>query len=168
MTEPPTVRRRRLDQPEEQSVGRGCLVAGAVLGVIVGALVAFFGYPWVLRTFFAEEVVAPGGVFEGDAKVLRLLRYERDEESRVLNVWLSVRTNKTWRPGPENFYLSVRGERHPVEALPPDPALPETTLEFQLGQERTLLLRFPLPNPDAVPEAVRLAEPSIRFELPPP
>ncbi|MCS7294998.1 MAG: hypothetical protein RMK15_07265 [Chloroflexota bacterium] len=168
MTGSPNVRRRRLDQAEQEPVGKGCLVAGAVLGVLVGAVLAFFGYPWVLRTFFAEEVVAPGGVYEGDAKVLRLLGYEFDPETRILEVRLSVRTNKTWRPSPDNFYVDVRGERHPVQALPPDPALPDTSLRFQLGEERTLLLRFRLPARDAVPEAIRLADPSVRFELSPP
>lgn len=168
MTSSPAVRRRRLDQPEQEPVGKGCLVAGAVLGILAGALLAFFGYPWVLRTFFAEEVVAPGGVYEGDAKILRLLGYDFDPDTRILEVRLSVRTNKTWRPKAENFFVDVRGERHPVEALPPDPAIPETSLQFPLGQERTLLLRFRLPKRDSVPEAIRLADPSVRFELNPP
>lgn len=161
----PTLRRRRLDQPAQEPVGRGCLVAGAVLGVVVGALLAFFGYPWVLRTFFAEEVVAPGAVFEGEGKVIRLLDSRVDVEERLVEVRLAVRTNSTWRPAPDSFYLDFSGERHPVPALPPDPSLPETSLRFELGRERVLLLRFRLPRPDAVPEAVRLTNPSVRFEL---
>lgn len=132
---------------------------------MAGALLAFFGYPWVLRTFFAEEVVPPGGTYTGDAKVIRVLDVRTLPGDRIVEVRLSVRTNKTWRPGPENFYLDVEGHRHPLEALPPVPELPETSLEFELGAERTLLLRFRIPEEDAVPEALRLAEPSVRFEL---
>ncbi len=136
-----------------------------MLGIVAGALLAFFGYPWVLKTFFAEQVVPPGGTYTGDAKVIRVLDVRAVPEERILEIRLSVRTNKTWRPGPENFYLDIRGERHPLEALPPVPERPETSLEFELGEERTLLLRFRLPQAEAEPEALRLAEPSVRFEL---
>lgn len=159
-------RRRRLEgaRPEDKSGRSGCIITGAVLGVIVGLTFAFYGLPPILRSIYGEDVVSAGETYRGDAKVISVLVVEREDDLYL--VTLSVRSGKTFAPVPSDWQLEVATREEWIEALPPDADLPETSLDFELGRERTLLLRFPAPSRlDAVPEALHLASPRVRFEL---
>lgn len=162
----PPVRRQRLDAGEKQREPRaGCLITGAVLGIIVGATFAFYGLPPILRSIYGEKAVAPGEVYTGDAKEIRVVSVEAGE---ITAVTLSIRTNKSWAPDLNDIRLEIAGQDDWLHPLPPEAGLPATAPGFTLGQERELLLRYEIPpGIDGTPVALHLAEPRIRFELGP-
>lgn len=174
-------RRRRLEPaPGEAPSGRkGCIVLGAVLGVVVGGTFAFYGLPPILRSIYGEKHVAAGATYRGDAKELRITavdagsdrrgqssdpRFPADEPS--ISVELAVRTDKTWRPEIGDFRLELTTGGEWVHARAPVAGVPETALDFALSEPRTLLLRFPIPaRVDARPKALHLESPRVRFAL---
>lgn len=171
--------RRRVEEPKETTEGRtGCLVAGAVLGVVAGVLFTFFGLPPLLDRFFGETHVGGGEAYEGDAKVIRVTSVgvgappeapaTPPAERLVAFVVLSVRTNKTWRPTPSDFRLEIAaGDR--IRSGGPNPAVADSGLDFELGKERTLTLLFELPRKvEIAPRYLHLSDPPVRFELPEP
>jgi hypothetical protein len=157
-------RRRRLEQPGEQSNRSGCLLLGAVLGVIVGIMFALYGLPPVLRALYGEESVAAGETYEKDAKALAIESIERLDDLFV--VTMAATTSKTWNLEAEGIGLEVSTQDEWLELLPPDANLPATSLDFVLGETRTLVLRFPAPaRIDARPVALHFADPRVQFEL---
>jgi len=164
--ESPTVR-RRVEEPKPGAEGRGgCIAAGALLGIVVGAVFTFYGLPPILRSIFGETSVAVGAAFEGDAKVIRVEQVSTDAAAGLALVTLRITTNKTWYPRPGDFELEFSAGGGRVKANPPDPSQPAPALDFALAEERTLLLRFPVPSkPGATPKALHLAPPAVRFDL---
>jgi len=172
--EPPARRRVISDAALDTSGRRGCMLIGAVLGVGIGAVIAFFVVPPVLNHYFGTADIALGATYTGEAKriTVREVRTAEPPEGSTapatLEVVLDVTTNKTWAPDPGDFEveLSTGGDR--LELLPPDPSRPETSLSFALAEQRTLVLRFEgSTRRDAVPEKLHLAEPRVRFHLQP-
>ncbi|MEO6398546.1 MAG: hypothetical protein ABIP13_08770, partial [Tepidiformaceae bacterium] len=52
---PASARRRLESAPDPETKGRkGCLIWGAVLGIVVGATFAFYALPPILRHFYGE------------------------------------------------------------------------------------------------------------------
>lgn len=142
------------------------MLIGAVLGVIVGASFAFYGLPPILRSIYGETKVAAGGAYTGDAKEVRIERVE--QQDGVVRVTLSARTNKTWAPRAGQFALELAGGGDWIEAEPPDEAEPATSLEFELGERRELVLVFRVPpGREGEPEALHLSTPRVRFALAP-
>lgn len=185
----PRVRRRVSPAESPEAKGRsGCLITGAVLGIIVGATFAFYGLPPILRHFYGEQHVAAGQVFEGDAKTVSVSYVGFDPDpasSEVVAVqrvpgWfyltLDVTTNKTWRPKVSDFSVQFSGVGDWVEADRAhavgsggglDPV--DGQLDFPLGERVALFLRFPRPiEAGATPRYLHIAAPLLRFELPPP
>lgn len=159
-------RRRRLELPGEDERGNrsGCLMLGAVLGIIAGIMFALYGLPPILRAIYGEETVSAGEAYAKDAKLLVVESVERVDD--VLVVTLMARSNKTWEPEADGIKLEVSTQDEWLELLPPEAGEPETSLEFALGEARTLVLRFPAPaRIDARPIALHLADPRLRFEL---
>lgn len=167
--------RRRLEDPgAKKTEGRfGCLLTGAILGIIFGATFAFYGLPPILRAIYGEEHIGLGETYSGDGKSLRVesLRTPGDgsdtSAQAIVHVFLSVRTNKTWNPQIDDFQLELSSGGDWIEPLPSVPAVVESSLLFPLGEERLLLLRFRLPEANAEPYRLHLAEPRVRFDLPP-
>jgi hypothetical protein len=157
-------RRRRLEQPEEQGNRSGCLFLGAILGVIVGIMFALYGLPPILRAIYGEESVAAGRTYDKDAKSLTVGSVERLDDAFV--VTMAATTNKTWQLEPDGIKLEITTQDEWLELLPPDPARPDTSLDFVRGEARTLVLRFPAPaRVDTRPVALHFADPRVRFEL---
>lgn len=166
MTTEPTPRRRRLETPGEDTGNRaGCLFLGATLGIIVGIMFALYGLPPILRAIYGEEDVAADEAYEGDGRLIRVLRVEREPDPERFVVSLDVTNNKTWDLAPEDFQLEITTEEDWIPALPPGDD-PDTSLDFTLGQQRTLVLVFEAPTRvDARPVALHLADPRVRFDL---
>ncbi len=167
--------RRPVQEPGPDTSGRtGCIALGAALGIVAGALFAFFGLPPILHHFFGETRIAAGEAYEGDAKVIRVTGVSVGNpppgtevtSPRVAYVSLVVTTNKTWSPGPSNFRLELsNGDR--VKANNPAKAITDSALDFELGVERTLTLIFDLPGKfELVPRYLHVSDPPVRFDLP--
>lgn len=160
----PGPRRRRLNEPDDHGNRTGCLFLGAVLGIIVGIMFALYGLPPILRAIYGEESVAAGETYDKDARVIAVQSVERTDGTFV--VTMAATTNKTWDLQPQGVKLEITTQDEWLELLPLDPLAPETSLDFELGQPRALVLRFAAPpRADAVPVAVHFADPRVRFEL---
>ena len=179
MTEPTTPARRRLEAPENPDTkGRkGCLLWGAVLGVVVGAIFAFYGLPPILRHYYGEAHVAAAEFYKGDAKLIRVLRVETVRPDLPdgppgtvppsYYVTLSLVTAKTWAPKASDFSLELGGVDDWVEGVAYEGANPDGTILLALGEEAEVTIRFPRPiEARAAPRYLHLASPRVRFELP--
>jgi hypothetical protein len=160
----PAQRRRRLEEPQERGNRSGCLFLGAILGIIVGIMFALYGLPPILRAIYGEDSVAAGSTYDQNAKTLTVESVERLEGQFV--VTMAATTNKTWDLEPHGIKLEISTQDEWLELLPPDPSQPGTSLDFVLGQPRTLVLHFAAPTRvDARPVALHFADPRVRFEL---
>jgi hypothetical protein len=140
-------------------------VLGAVLGVIVGIMFALYGLPPILRSIYGEKSVADGATFEGDGRVILVVAVERIPEPDLFLVSLDITSNKTWEVGPDSFQLEISTQDDWIPALPADSRL-ETSFDFVLGEQRTLLLRFEAPaRLDARPVELHITDPRVKFEL---
>ncbi len=127
---------------------------------------ALYGLPPILRSIYGEKVVAAGETYEGDGRVIRVVSVERASDPERYLVTLDVTTNKTWDLQPDDFNLEISTQKDWIPALPPDASDPDTSLDFTLGQERTLLLVFEAPQRvDAKPERLHLEHPRLKFDL---
>ena len=165
-------------QADTKSQGRsGCLITGAVLGIIVGATFAFYGLPPILRHFYGEKHVAANAQYVGDAKTIRVSRIDITPDpaaglpGEMADKWyvtLVVTTNKTWAPVPSNFQLELTGLGDWVDAAAMAVDASGTGGGIALGEEVHIFLTFPmsLSKPEANPRYLHLSDPRVRFALP--
>jgi hypothetical protein len=184
-TAAPQVRRRVSSEPSEQNKGRGgCLLTGAILGIIVGATFAFYGLPPILKHFYGEQHIAIGQTYTGDAKVVSVQDIApRDVQPnsgqqtiRATVVRITVTTNKTWEPKPSDFSLEYEHGTDWVPAIAlnfaslsgPDSSSPPVLFgQRQLGNETHIDVAFPVADSSrGAPEYLHLADPRVRFALP--
>jgi hypothetical protein len=163
----PAPARRRIDAPATADDGgrRGCLVTGAVAGIVVGALFAFLVMPRLFDRFFGTADIALGAEYTNGGRSIRVIESRR--AGNVVEVELRVRASRTWTPAPADFELEMsKGER--LALLEPDATRPETSLLMPLGDERTLVLRFGgATRADSVPRKLHIDEPRVRLHLVP-
>ncbi len=160
-------RRRRLETRKQNTEGRnGCIITGAVLGIIFGATFAFYGLPPILRSIYGEEKVAVSQAYEDGGKTIRV-EYVHVEPERV-SIGLRVLVTESWPVNNSTFSLELSERDDWVQARPPAADRPETSLGFRAGQEREVVLVFDVAEADGDPAALHVAGPRIRFALPPP
>ena len=166
MTAEPGRRRRRLDEPGRDGGNRsGCLMLGAVLGVLVGIMFALYGLPPILRAIYGEETIAAGETYEGDGRVIRVVSVDRVTEPELYLVTLAITSNKTWDVGRETFQLEISTQDEWIPAMEAD-GRAETSFDFVLGEPRELLLQFEAPlRVDARPVELHVTDPRLAFEL---
>lgn len=172
--------RRRLEQPSAEKERRsGCLVTGAVLGVLVGIMVGLYALPPILRNIYGETKVAAGEVYRADGKVISLAAAARapdpvgDPSAGMRRedffVDLTVRSNKTWDPLITDFTIEVDGVKDWIKAADAT-TNGEPGLRIPLAEEVTVRLHFIVEVPAAstaslAAEAVHLSDPRVRFAL---
>ena len=151
-TDRPAVRRQLEGAGEKEKVGRGCLVWGGVLGVVVGLTFAFYGLPPILRHFYGERQVMQGEWLSTRTLSIQVATVEQIDTysgaERIVVVTLAqssggVPPNERWR-----LEMSQRNEW--VRAAPD-----------------ATELRFVIRSEDGTPIALHLSKPRVRFELPP-
>lgn len=138
---------------------------GAVLGILVGVMFALYGLPPILRSIYGPTTVEHAETYEGDAKSIVVTGVTRDGDDYLVE--LQASTNSTWNIAASDWQLEVDGNDDWIPAEEPSSSEPGTDLDFELGEERTLLLRF---SPDGDGEAgearvLHLDDPRLRFEL---
>jgi hypothetical protein len=173
---PPTRRRVQASPPKTETEGRaGCLITGALLGIIVGATFAFYGLPPILKHFYGEQHVAAGQPYTGDAKTLRVVSAGVQTQGgggTLFVVELAVETNKTWTLKASDVSLQFPGGGDWQEAesiASADGLHPGPVFEFRpadLATEVRLRVLFKPGAADA-PTYLHLADPLIRFALAP-
>ncbi len=162
-------RRRVLSQPGKEKVeGRtGCIVTGAVLGVIFGIMFALYALPPILRSIYGEDVVEAGERYETNDRQIGILAWERTTGTDAIEVRMVVRVEEGWATEPSDWLLVLEGGAL-VEPRGPRAERPETSMEFGALETREFVLVFPLaPGQSAEPDYVRLSRPKVRFKLGP-
>ena len=158
----------------------GCLVLGAVLGVVFGLGFAFYGLKPILKHFYGEKTVAVGQAYTGDSKDIRVtynglvpdpaLGGFASADPSSYYVTLQVTTNKSWSPKVSDFSVQFAGVGNWPQAVQAPGAAATDALTFELGKERILELRVPRPagKPAAIATYFHIAAPRVRIALPPP
>ncbi|MEP6871921.1 MAG: hypothetical protein ABI939_08745 [Anaerolineaceae bacterium] len=143
----------------------------------MGATFAFYGLPPILRHFYGETKVASDEFYEGDAKIIRVLRVESvrpdppDGPAATVPlsyyVTISVITAKTWAASASDFSLELSGGGDWVPGIAYTGANADGAIPLKLLEEAEVTIRFPRPiEASAVPRYLHLANPRVRFALP--
>ena len=157
--------RVRIEEPQEDTSGRtGCLVIGAVLGIIAGVLFVLFGVGPLLNFLFPTETIAAGDAYHNDKLTLRVdsIAPAADDDSAYV-IHLAVDAKSSWNLEESRFVVKFADGRE-VEA---NPAGPDGPLNRVPQGASTLSLTFPA-GTAARPETLHLSEPPVKFELPEP
>jgi hypothetical protein len=183
------VRRRVAPEQSEERKGRsGCLLTGAILGVIVGATFAFYGLPPILKHFYGEQHIAVGQTYTGGGKSIRVdavlapdpPRFGMEAMPAIL-VRITVTTDEAWTVKPSDFSLEYGNGGDWVEGLgiaKADPTALRVTTgmagppfvfpQSQTGTETQSNIAFPVADAArGAPKYLHLTSPRVRFELPP-
>ncbi|MCC7365424.1 MAG: hypothetical protein IT303_13745 [Dehalococcoidia bacterium] len=146
-----------LQDPQRQ----GCLRWGAILGIVVGVLVAFLVVPPCMRWAFQPERVGPGETFDHEGLRAVVTSVVREGDDWVVS--LDVTVTKTWHAGLEDVHLEL-DDGSTVEPVPGQAAPPR---QVPFGEPGTVALRFPAGS-GAEPVELVIDDPQIEFELPAP
>jgi len=172
--------RRRLEQPSAEHERRtGCIVSGAVIGVLVGLMVGLYALPPILKGIYGETKVAAGETYTGDARVIRVESAGRASDPlgnpspgmrrEDVFVELTIRSNKTWDVELASFTLEVAGIE---DWITPAGATTggQPGLTIPLAEEVRVQFHFIVEVPEGddaslLAEALHLANPRVRFAL---
>ena len=168
------VRRRLQSAGDADTKGRnGCLVTGAILGIIFGLTFAFYGLPPILRHYYGEEKVATGEAFVDGQRSISVASiaaqspgFGEDLEAFIIEVRTTGFPVDEPRAG--RFRLEIEG----MEGwLAPAAGSGPPTGDFGLAEgERAIILRFVVPSTNpavAKPVALHLEDPRVKFDLVP-
>jgi hypothetical protein len=135
--------RKRLPIDQDAAPGnrRGCLVTGAILGVLAGLIVGLFVVPPLVNHYFADNPIQPGQPYKAENAEITLQKVSMVRE--IVEVELTIDAYSDWKPVHTDFTIKFPDDEVVVASLPADPTAPLTKLTFLAGQSRTLLLRFP-------------------------
>ena len=133
--------------------------------------------PPILRHYYGETKVAADEFYEGDAKIIRVLRVESvrpdmadgpsDTVPLSYYVTLSLLTAKTWAPTASDFSLELSGGGNWAPGVPYKGANPDGVIPLKLLEEAEVTIRFPRPlEANAAPAYLHLTSPRVRFALP--
>ncbi len=178
MTQEPV--RRRLEQPSEEARKRsGCLVWGAVLGVLAGLMVGIYALPPILKHYYGETEVAADEFYRGDGKAIRVAEVGRASDPlgepsagmrrEDIFVAILVVSEDEWRPNVTDFSLELK------EVDDWEQAAEATTngapgIAVAAGVETRVELHFIIEVPrdtveNVTPEALHLSDPRVRWAI---
>lgn len=140
-------------------MGKGCLLWGGVLGVVVGLSFAFYGLGPILRHFYGETQVSVGGTYEGGGLTIRVVDVLDGNVtySGATLVQLAVTGDRERGWSADEFRLQLTGIEEWRTPLNSPIQLPGT------GEAKITLDFGPLEG--AQPEALHLTSPRVRFAL---
>lgn len=172
--------RRRHLQPHgaESGSGHGCLIWGGVLGVVVGAIFAFYGLKPILKHFYGETTVAAAATYTGSGKELRITSVTSDDTnpdctpaptdpSHIICIGFAITSDADWPDIEVNdFSLEIANQHDwiPGTALVGDGGVaPQVTANTPV----TLSVHFPavIGGDPVDPEYLHLTTPRVRFSL---
>jgi len=135
----PNRKRLSIDQDASPGNRRGCLVTGAILGILAGLIVGLFVVPPLINRYFADNPIQPGQSYDAENAEITLQKVS--VVSEIFEVELTIDAFSDWKPVHTDFTITFPDDEV-VVALPADPTVPLTDLTFLAGESRTLLLRF--------------------------
>jgi hypothetical protein len=172
--------RRRIEQPtEDQKRRSGCLIWGAVLGVLVGIMVGVYALPPILRHYYGETDVAADEFYEGDGKVIRLASLGQASEPlgeaaagmrrEDFFATVVVVSEDEWRTKPTDFSLELdeleswrQATEATVDGQPLDAVPARVETEIQLH----FVVEFPRDETSTLTlKALHLSDPRVRFSI---
>jgi hypothetical protein len=169
MPEPSVVRRPVPEkEPEDTSGRRGCITLGAVLGIAIGALVAFFVLPGVLHHYFGTAKMGLGETYHGDGLNLRaesIARRDPESSAGGISWFVSIAANPTRDRQLlyDGFELELDDGKRIRAVAASDKS---TAIELHAAQPTSFLLRFDAaPGSLARPKLLHLHDPSVEFAL---
>jgi hypothetical protein len=181
VTEPAIPVRRRIEQPSAEKAKRsGCLMWGAVLGVLVGIMVGVYALPPILKHYYGEKTVEPGETY-GESAGTRITLASIGQASEPLgeaspgmrrfdyfgSVTATFSNNRELKADDFSLELNEVGKWQRAVSLDDEPTLyiPEFT-------ETIFAIHFivEVPEGDAgklTPHALHLSDPRVKFEIAP-
>jgi hypothetical protein len=173
VTEPARVRRPVSDSdetPESPNLRRGCVVTGAVLGILVGALVAFFVVPPLFDHYFGTADVELGKRYEHDGRAITVMSVDeytagRDGKTRLVSIDLKVEPGGPWKPDVAGFRLHLK-DGLIVQPVAPIEKIPVMFPDFT-GETRPLSLLYAVPESHAPPDYIEVPGFRAHFHLQP-
>lgn len=151
------------------------MTIGAILGIVVGVVLGLVVLPRALDAFLAGDEISAGESYSGDAREISVVRVTSGIDAVVLDdgqrvpgtvIVLDVTSRKTWLIEPAFFQLELSTGGDWIESTEAIPTLPDTSLDFELGESRVLILQFEHPMNSGTPEYLHLSDPSVSMELP--
>ena len=172
--------RRRIEQPSEEKAKRsGCLIWGAVLGVLVGIMVGVYALPPILRHYYGETKVAADEFYRGEGKAIRIATL--GEASEPLGeaavgmqredffVTIVVVSQDEWRPKVTDFSLEFNELdqwRQAIDATSGGQPFEKITPGSETEVELHFVVEYPPEEAESVtPKALHLADPRVRFAI---
>ena len=141
-----------------EPIGKGCLLWGAVLGIVFGLTFAFYGLGPILRHFYGEAHVGVGKTYDGSEFKMRVHHVRADdmiENVTYVAVEVTGAEGRAWTK--EEFKLELDGvdewlEPSYINVVPSMDASPtRIALAFRPAMSRA--------------EALHLTSPRVRFDL---
>jgi len=172
--------RRRIEQPtEDQKKRSGCLIWGAVLGVLVGIMVGVYALPPILRHYYGETKVAADEFYRGAGKAIRVTQLGQASEPlgeaaagmgrEDFFVTISVVSDADWSPAATDFSIELAELENWSQAISAEvggtplrsiPARQETHVDLHF------IVEFPIDEtPSVTPVALHLSDPRVRFAI---
>ena len=176
MTEPV---RRQIEQPTEESQKRsGCLLWGAVLGVLVGIMLGIYALPPILKHYYGETVVGPGETYESGGRRISVISVSHNlarsgspsdlVRRAAFDVTLIADVNEEWRLPVGAFTLEFEEldqwqsvSSHTDEPLHEILLQPGTTKQFELQ----FVVETGFGSDKLTPKALHLSDPRVKFEI---
>ncbi len=172
--------RRRIEQPSEDRAKRsGCLIWGAVLGVLVGIMVGVYALPPILRHYYGETKVAADEFYRGEGKAIRIATLGQASEPlgeaaagmrrEDFFVTIVVVSEDEWQPKVTDFSLEMKELDEWQQAIdatsngePFDKVSPGIQTEIELH----FVVEFSPEEADMItPKALHLSDPRVRFAI---
>ncbi len=165
MSEAPR-RRPVTDEPEGAGGRPGCLKIAALLGIVIGIPIGVFGLPLALNSIFDEPTIAVDDRYLEEGLRIEVVSVETVAgPPRGVLVTIAVLAEEPWAPSLEDFELELV---EPDERIAAGSANPRLT-QIAEREETTITLRFSVSRAGSIsPEALHVADPKVRFELPEP
>lgn len=174
--------RRRLESADESStrIGRGCLIWGGVLGVVVGGMFAAYGLKPILKHFYGEKTVAWSTTYTGGGKQLSIVHVTESgsggndicapgdsDPAKVTCVEMKVVSDKDWdglKAG--SFTLQVANQHDWLDATS-IAGHGADAVHVTANTPMTVVVHFPATVGGAVvqPDYLHLTSPRLRFAL---
>jgi hypothetical protein len=174
-----TRRRIETDTQSESRIGRGCLIWGGVLGIVVGAAFAFYGLKPILKHFYGESTVAAHAAYHGDGKQLAVAGTGASakpgnvpclptgtDPAEIFCLAFSITSGKDPGFKASDFSLEVTNQHdwiHATSLVGPDVEPPA----YSANSPVILSIHFPATiGGDSVdPEYLHLTSPRVRFAI---
>ena len=172
-----TRRRLETEDASQSHIGRGCLIWGGVLGIVVGGMFAAYGLKPILKHFYGEQTVAWMATYSGGGKELSVTGVAQSggggcaptgsDPAKVTCVTLRVVSDKEWEGlNAGDFTLQVSNQHDWLDATS-IVGHGTSPVRVTANVPMTVVVHFPVLAGGAADDAeyLHLTSPRLRFAL---